>query len=146
MLASPFTNRLRRVLSLLFVLTLVGCGNPLAGIPPTPTADPAAGGVVDNHQHGEGGPGGRLITKYGGPLTSTLITRPEKPDPGSPFVITYQLRDKAGSPATLDKLVITHENPMHLIVVSSDLRNFAHTHPTHQAEGRYAVTTTLPEA
>lgn len=146
MLTSPRPNALRLALLLLLVLTLAGCGNPLAGIPPTPTADPAAGGAIDNHQHGEGSSGGRLITKYGGPLTSTLVAQPEEPDPDSPFAITYQLKDKTGSLVTDDKLAITHEKPMHLIVVSSDLRRFAHIHPAHQAEGRYTVNTTLPEA
>src|SRR5688500_2809506 len=139
-------NHLRRLLWLLPVLILAGCGNPLAGIPPTPTPNPAAGGPIDNHQHGEGSTGGRLITRYGGPLASTVIAQPEKPDPGSPFNITYRLRDKAGSPVTADKLAITHEKPMHLIVVSSDLRRFAHIHPTHEAEGLYTVETALPEA
>ncbi|MEO6456650.1 MAG: hypothetical protein ABIO92_00025 [Chloroflexia bacterium] len=146
MLPFPRPNALRLALLFLPILTLAGCGNPLAGIPPTPTADLAAGGSIDNHQHGEGSSGGRLVTRYGGPLISTLVAQPEKPDPGNPFAITYRLKDKAGSPVTVDRLAITHEKPMHLIVVSSDLRRFAHIHPAHQAEGRYTVDTTLPEA
>lgn len=146
MITFPRPNALRPPLLLFLVLTLAGCGNPLAGIPPVPTIDPSAGGPIDNHQHGEGGSEGRLITKYGGPLTSTLVAQPEKLDQRSRFAITYQLKDKAGSPVTVDGLAITHEKPMHLIVVSSDLRQFAHIHPAHQAEGRYTVNTTLPEA
>jgi hypothetical protein len=135
----------RSLLLALLVITMAGCGNPLAGIPPTPSVDPLASGVSNNHQHGEGGPGGRLMTKYGGPLTSTIVAQPERPEPLKPALITYRLNDATGDPVTADKLAITHEKPMHLIVVSSDLNHFAHLHPAHQAEGRYTVGATLPE-
>jgi hypothetical protein len=146
MLVLPRANVHQALLLVLLIFTMAGCGNPLAGIPPTPSADPLAGGVANNHQHGEGGPVGRLITKYGGPLTSTVVVQPERPEPLKPVLITYQLKDGAGGPVTDDKLTITHEKPMHLIVVSTNLSHFAHIHPTHQEEGRYTVDTTLPEA
>ena len=140
----PRANTYRALLLALLVFMMAGCGNPLGGIPPTPSVNPLAGGVANNHQHGEGGPGGRLITKYGGPLASTLNAWPEKPEPLKPLLLTYQLKDDAGSLVTLDKLAITHEKPMHLIVVSSDLNHFEHIHPAPQAEGRYTVDTILP--
>jgi len=85
------------------------------------------------------------VTRYGGPVAVTLATQPQNPQPGAPFTITYTLKDKAGQPVTLDKLRITHEHPMHLIVVSQDLQHFSHIHPADQRAGSYAVTDKVPQ-
>ena len=143
----PFRFLKAHLLLVAFTVLLAGCsGSPLS-IPPTPTTNPALGGPVINHQHGEssiGGMNARLITKYGGPVSVSLATQPEKPRPGVPLTVTYSMKDKAGAPLEPAKLLVTHEKLMHLIVVSRDLKEFAHIHPEPQGDGRYSVAGTLP--
>ncbi|MEO8289312.1 MAG: hypothetical protein ABI670_23130 [Chloroflexota bacterium] len=139
---------MRSRFSLLFALgmaalLLVGCNGPL-DVPPTPTPDPKAGPVLQNHQHGEGGPNGRLITRYGGPVAVDVATQPANPAPTRPFTITYTLNDKNGKPVTGSGLTIVHERLMHLIVVSQDLTNFAHIHPVDEGNGSYVISDTVP--
>lgn len=127
------------------MLALAACSGPDLPIPPTPTPNLAAVAVVQNHQHGESGAaGGRLVTRYGGSVAVALVTQPQEPQPQAPLTITYSLRDGVGAPMTLDKLRITHERPMHLIVVSQDLRFFSHIHPQDVGSGSYAVADALP--
>lgn len=126
------------------VLLLAGCAGPLA-VPPTPTPNPSAVITTMNHQHGEGGPGNlRLITRYGGPVASTLTTTPANPALNQPFSIDYLFKDAAGLPITADKLAITHEKLMHLILVSQDLQTFQHLHPVDKGNGLYDVETSIP--
>jgi hypothetical protein len=127
------------------ILLLVACSGPLA-IPPTPTPNPDAGPITQNHPHGEGGPGGRLITRYGGPVAVTLATQPADPHPDEPLTLTYTLKDAGGTPMTANRLSIVHERLMHLIVVSQDLKSFAHIHPEDQGNGTFVVSDTLPSA
>jgi hypothetical protein len=126
-------------------LTLSACAGPLA-VPPAPTPNPLAVPVAHNHVHGEGGAGGRLVTRYGGPTGVSLTLQPEAPRPGTPVEITYALSDAEGAPVTGDGLRISHERLMHLIVVSQDLLSFAHVHPEEAGAGLYRVTETLPQA
>jgi hypothetical protein len=103
--------------------------------------------VLSNHAHGElaaGGPGARLVTKYGGSVNVTMSADPQTPQAQQPFTITYTLKDKEGAPMTPDKLRVTHERIMHLIVVSQDLRRFSHVHPEGGDGGSYSVSETLP--
>lgn len=133
-------------LGCLALVTMAGCSGPAIEIPPTPTPDSSSPSTMQsNHHHGESGANGRLVTRYGGPVAVSLSTQPEKPQPATPVTITYTLKDRAGSPLTIDKLQVTHEHPMHLIVVSQDLRHFSHIHPADQGDGSYAVADTLPE-
>lgn len=46
----------------------------------------------------------------------------------------------------MTNLAVSHERPMHLIVVSKDLAQFQHVHPEPGADGAYSVTVTLPNA
>jgi Cu+-exporting ATPase len=63
---------------------------------------------------------------------------------GSPARLVYQLTD-AGSGAPLTDVVESHERPMHLIIVSQDLRHFQHVHPAPTGRaGEFAVDVTLP--
>lgn len=45
----------------------------------------------------------------------------------------------------VQKLQVVHERPLHLFIVSRDLRFFDHVHPERRADGRYALHRTLPE-
>ncbi|HET9496652.1 MAG TPA: hypothetical protein VFR15_20685 [Chloroflexia bacterium] len=126
-------------------LALPACAGPLA-VPPAPTPNPLVVPVAHNHVHGEGGAGGRLITRYGGPTGVSLSLEPQAPTPGTPVEITYALNDAQNVPLTAGRLRIVHERVMHLIVVSQDLQSFSHVHPEEAAPGRYSVTETLPRA
>jgi hypothetical protein len=61
-----------------------------------------------------------------------------------PVRITYDLKSKEGTPVTPDRLLVTHERLMHMIVVSRDLGYFSHLHPESAGGGSYTVTETLP--
>ncbi|MDQ3467598.1 MAG: HAD-IC family P-type ATPase, partial [Chloroflexota bacterium] len=62
---------------------------------------------------------------------------------GQPVTLAYRVVDET-SGETISELPLDHERPMHLILVSRDLRQFQHIHPELQADGAYQVTTTLP--
>jgi len=65
--------------------------------------------------------------------------------PAAPLTLVYRLADTAGRP--LSDVVISHERPMHLIVVRKDLGAFQHIHPQPTgAAGEYAAQTSLPTA
>lgn len=84
------------------------------------------------------------LTRYGGPVSVEMGVEPSKPQAGQQFTISYTLHE-GGQPLTLNRLQITHERPMHLIVVSRDLSYFSHVHPEEKGGGRYSVTTTIPK-
>ncbi|HEY8743258.1 MAG TPA: ATPase P, partial [Chloroflexota bacterium] len=66
--------------------------------------------------------------------------------PGVPVQLVYTLRHAGGS-APFKDIIISHEEPMHLIVVSRDLQQFQHIHPQPtNRPGQYAVTLTFPVA
>lgn len=128
-------------------VALSGCAGaalPAIPIPPTPSPDPLSMVVAQSHQHGSSGVGGRLITRYGGPLSVLLATEPPAPLPGSPLTMTYTLKGSDARPVPPNELSVTHERIMHTVLVSQDLRHFSHIHPTPKGEGRYSVTDTLP--
>lgn len=56
--------------------------------------------------------------------------------------LAYHVRDVAGG-RTISDLPLTHERPMHLIIVSRDLRSFQHIHPALGPDGTYQVSTTF---
>ncbi len=97
-----------------------------------------------NHLHGEGGPEARLVTRYGGPVQVSLRTEPQNPRPLSAFRIIYSLKDTDGRPITPDRLVMSHERLMHLVVVSRDLSFFSHIHPSDIQGGDYSFSDTWP--
>jgi hypothetical protein len=135
------------VLCIALAVCLAACTGPSIPVPPPPTKDPLAAAPVHNHAHGEAGPAGdnaRLVTRYGGPVSVALSTQPTEPQPGAPLTITYSLKDRDARPLTPDRLSLTHERLMHLIVVSRDLRYFSHVHPEHVGDGRYQAGDTLP--
>jgi Cu+-exporting ATPase len=65
---------------------------------------------------------------------------------GKPTSIAYRLTDATTGEAITD-LVVSHEQPMHLIVVSEDLKQFQHIHPQPAGQpGVYNVDVTFPTA
>ena len=62
------------------------------------------------------------------------------PEAGTPMRVAYRLTDASGAP--LGDVVVSHEHPIHLIVVRRDLEEFQHIHPRPTgAAGEYAVET-----
>jgi len=63
--------------------------------------------------------------------------------PGSPVRLSYQLNDNAGRPLT--DVVVSHERPIHLIVVRKDLGIFQHIHPQPTTvPGEFTVDSAFP--
>ena len=64
----------------------------------------------------------------------------------TPAPLVYRLSDARGG-APLTDVVLSHERPLHLIVVSRDLDRFQHVHPQPTgAPGEYALDVTFPAA
>ncbi len=74
-----------------------------------------------------------------------FAAEPAEPKPDRPVALSYTVRD-AGSGLTITDLPLDHERPLHTILVSGDLDNFAHIHPKVQEDGSYRVVTTPPDA
>ena len=77
--------------------------------------------------------------------TRVDLVAPAAIQPGQPAALTYRLTDaRTGAPLT--DVVVSHERPMHLIVVSRDLQPFQHVHPEPTGTaGEYRVEMTFPE-
>lgn len=65
--------------------------------------------------------------------------------PGQELQLRYRLTDTATNAAITD-LPVSHERPMHLVVVSHDLGWMTHVHPALGADGTWDVAVTLPQA
>jgi hypothetical protein len=57
-------------------------------------------------------------------------------------MITIDLKDENQNPPELE---ISHEKSMHLIIVSTDLKDYYHLHPENKGNGMYTVKFELPE-
>lgn len=126
------------ILCLLFV---TACSDTYDQGPPPVVS--TGGGVSTGGHHGS--LVSQPLTRYGGPVSVKMEVEPSAPQAGQQFTIAYTLH-QGGQPLTLNKLQITHERPMHLIVVSQDLSYFSHIHPEEKGGGRYSVTATIPKA
>jgi Cu+-exporting ATPase len=74
------------------------------------------------------------------------LNAPSSITPGVAAPIGYRLTD-AQSGAPLTDVVISHEQPVHLIAVSQDLQQFLHVHPQPTGEaGAYALDLAFPTA
>jgi Cu+-exporting ATPase len=102
-------------------------------------------------QH-QAAPGGPAVTGAAGlPTAAAIGLRGElsvvgRLRPGESNRLLYRLTDTvSGRPLT--DLAITHEQPLHLIIVRRDLAHFQHLHPQPTGQpGEYAVEVTWPAA
>ena len=62
--------------------------------------------------------------------------------PKRPVTMTIDIQDLKGE--SIDKFDTFQEKLMHLIVVSNDLTEFAHLHPTYQQKGKFVVSANFP--
>lgn len=70
------------------------------------------------------------------------LTVPETVAVNAPVPLEINVQDAIGKP--IDKFDVSHEQLMHLIVVSDDLRFFDHLHPRYEGNGRFTVKAQLP--
>ena len=77
---------------------------------------------------------------------SAVLAAPTRVETGVPARLAYRLAD-ARSGAALTDVVVSHEQPLHLVVLSRDLRQFQHIHPQLTGTpGEYALDVTFPAA
>ncbi|KHG38984.1 MULTISPECIES: hypothetical protein [Aphanizomenon] len=76
--------------------------------------------------------------------TKVKLTAPKSLSPNQPINLVIDIQDVSGKP--VNKFDIFQEKIMHLIVVSDDLRSFAHIHPEYKENGRFEVTANFPES
>lgn len=67
---------------------------------------------------------------------------PETIKAGEPAELFFEVKNSSGE--TIKELEIVHEKPMHLIIVSEDLKEFYHLHPELQSNGAFKTTFTFP--
>lgn len=73
------------------------------------------------------------------PYTANVAPSPMPVTPGAKTDLTIRLVDPLGSIVKLDQLEIVHEEPLHLLMVSSDLSWYAHEHPAPQPDGTFKL-------
>lgn len=71
-------------------------------------------------------------------------TEPSEVEAGKPIKLIISIKDASG--AVVRDLDLSHEKPLHLIVVSSDLSEFYHVHPEPEPEGTYRGVQTFPNS
>ncbi len=99
----------------------------LADGTPPPPATPLCHEIVAPHRLGESA----LTLKTEGPSMRS----------GQPSRLSFEFRSPRGAPVRF--LETVHEKPLHLLIVSEDLAEFAHVHPELTTGDRYEVTHTF---
>ncbi|MFN8517060.1 MAG: HAD family hydrolase [Chloroflexia bacterium] len=84
-----------------------------------------------------------VVTPAAAGLRVELLTGAVQPN--QPLQLRYRLTDTSTNTAVTD-LPVSHERPMHLVVVSQDLGWMTHVHPALGAGGTWDVAVTLPQA
>jgi len=108
-----------------FVL-LAACGQPQqAAKPPAPAA-----AAEDHASHDHAGP--VTIT-----ATPSVAYRP-----GQPVALSLRLTDKNGRPVVAEDLAEMHGQRLHVMIVDAGLEDYAHAHPTANADGSFTLTFT----
>ena len=77
-------------------------------------------------------------------FSAEFRTEPSEVEAGKPTKLIISIKDANG--AVVRDLDLSHEKPLHLIVVSSDLSQFYHVHPESQPEGTYRGVQTFPNS
>ncbi|HEU5317650.1 MAG TPA: heavy metal translocating P-type ATPase, partial [Chloroflexota bacterium] len=89
-------------------------------------------------------PSGAPVSAAQAGVSAALTLANPSPAPGAPTRLAYRLAD-ASTGRPLEDVVISHEQPLHLVILSRDLRLFQHVHPQRSAAGEYALDATFPE-
>ncbi|PSB04568.1 hypothetical protein [Merismopedia glauca] len=71
------------------------------------------------------------------------LTAPKRVKPDTPVLLTLDITDAQGE--KVEQFETFQEKLMHLIVVSDDLQNFSHIHPTYKQNGRFVVEAKFPQ-
>lgn len=115
---------------LMGAMLLSGCSSPQ----PRPSPSPPAQGT---HEHDNG------RTEHH-PSQLILSTNPGGVLPGKAVQLTGVIQDESEKP--IKDFEPTHEKLVHLIIVREGLDEFAHIHPSIDAEGKLSVEHTFPKA
>src|SRR5689334_1909312 len=127
----------------LFVALIAGFVSGRAGRPGLSTA-PAAANPTTIPSHSHGGPTGAghpgtAVSAGGYTLSPATTTVPV----GRATPFTFRILGPNQQPVTA--FAVTHDKPMHLIVVRHDLTGFQHRHPTMAADGTWSIPLTLSQ-
>jgi hypothetical protein len=74
-----------------------------------------------------------------------IRTTPSVIIPGKTFKLAFDIHHPR-SGAMVKDFHIVHAMPFHLFIVSQDLNYFAHIHPRQQADGSFAIETSVPKS
>lgn len=108
---------------------LAACSQPQqATAPAAPAAPGAESGDHASHDHS--GP----VTISATPSGAYRV--------GQPVTLTLRLTDKNGQPIVAEDLAVKHEHRLHAMVVDAGLQDYAHAHPTANADGTFSFTFT----
>jgi hypothetical protein len=95
----------------------------------------------DGGDHAAGaGPGGLAVSADG----YTLLRLSPDLRPGVTGEFAFQIVDAHATPVT--RFQISHDKPLHLVVVRRDLTGFQHLHPQMSSDGTWRTNMSLPEA
>lgn len=107
------------------IALLSACSQPTSTAPPAPTA-----AVEDHGEHDHSGPV-TITATPSGPMAA-----------GKPVTLTLRLTDQNGAPIVPADLRMNHDHLLHVMVVDSGLEDYAHAHPTANADGTFTFTFT----
>ena len=74
--------------------------------------------------------------------SAEMTTKPGDVESGKPVELVFQVKNPEGE--NVSDLEIVHERPMHLFMVSRDLSQYFHEHPTKHGDGTYKLPFTFP--
>jgi hypothetical protein len=77
-----------------------------------------------------------------GDVRVVTLSTPPHPQAGIPQMLSFFILSERG--LRLRHLETVHEKPIHLVIVSKDLNEFAHIHPELQPDNSFAVAYTFP--
>jgi hypothetical protein len=77
------------------------------------------------------------------PYTLEVVSNPQTPEAGQPAALTILIRSRdTGQPVT--EFDTVHTKQIHFMVVSADLKHFAHEHPVAGSDGKFTLDYTFP--
>lgn len=117
---------MRSLLIAVFAIALLSaCSQPTSTAPPAPTAS-----AEDHSGHDHSGPV-TITATPAGPMAA-----------GQPVTLTLRLTDQNGAQIVPADLRMNHDHLLHVMVVDAGLEDYAHAHPTANADGTFTFTFT----